>query len=90
VKKPIYEIYAIKEKIFHMVLDNYSVHKSNYIKIVAEILNINLIPLPTTYSSDLNPIEDVWRVIKKHVSNKFISTGKKIVNLYIGKIFTKQ
>ncbi|MBV1755002.1 MAG: transposase, partial [Methanobacterium sp.] len=43
-------------------LDNYSTHKAVLVKKVAEILNINLIYLPE-YSPDLNPIEDVWRVI---------------------------
>ena len=41
------------------------------------------------YSSDLNIIEDVWRIIKKHVSNKFIESGKDIVNLYISKFYEK-
>jgi len=75
-----------EEKKLNILIDNYSVHKSEYIEIIAEILNINLIPLPT-YSPDLNPIEDVWRIIKKFVSNKFIKTGKDIVNLYITKFY---
>ena len=60
----------------------------HYIEEVAEILNINLIFLPT-YSPDLNPIEDVWRIIKKYVSNKFIKSGKDIVNLYKSKFYEK-
>ena len=75
-----------KEKVLHLVLDNYSVHHSVYIEKVAEILNIILIFLPT-YSPDLNPIEDVWRIIKKYVSNKFIKSGKDIINLYISKFY---
>ena len=31
-----------KEKVFNIVLDNYSVHLAAYIEEVAEILNINL------------------------------------------------
>jgi transposase len=79
----IYEL-CQKEKKLNILLDNYSVHHSAYTKEIAEILNINLIPLPA-YSPDLNPIEDIWRIIKKFVSNKFIETGKDIVNLYITK-----
>ena len=75
-----------KEKVFHLILDNYSVHHSAYIEHIGKILNLNLIFLPT-YSPDLNPIEDVWRIIKKFVSNKFIKTGKDIVNLYISKFY---
>jgi transposase len=75
-----------KEKLFNLILDNYSVHHSAYVEQISEILNINLIFLPT-YSPDLNPIEDVWRIIKKYVSNKFIKSGKDIVNLYISKFY---
>ena len=78
--------YVKKKRFLILYLDNYSVNHSIYIEQVAEILNINLIFLPT-YSSDLNPIEDVWRIIKKYVSNKFIKSGKNIVNLYISKFY---
>ena len=84
-KLDIYDI-CQKQKRLNIVLDNYSVHHSAYIEQVAEILNINLIFLPA-YSPDLNPIEDVWRIIKKYVSNKFIKSGKDIVNLYISKFY---
>jgi transposase len=75
-----------KEKKLNIILDNYSVHLSDYIEKVAEILNINLIFLPA-YSPDLNPIEDIWRIIKKYISNKFIKSGKNIVDLYISKFY---
>ena len=75
-----------KEKVLNIILDNSPTHHSDYIEIVAEMLNINLIFLPT-YSPDLNPIEDIWRIIKKFVSNKFIKNGKDIVDLYISKFY---
>ena len=64
-----------KKKKLNIILDNYSVHHPGYIEQVVKIVNINLIFLPT-YSPDLNPIEDIWRIIKKHVSNKFIKSEK--------------
>jgi transposase len=42
-----------------------------------------------TYSSDLNPIEDVWRIIKKFISNKFIKNGEETVPIYITKLYEK-
>lgn len=47
-----------------LVLDNYSTHKSKFIKEIAEILNIILIYLPP-YSPHLNPIEQIWRILKE-------------------------
>jgi len=70
-----------KEKRMHIVLDNYSVHHAHLIKSIAEILNINLIYLPTSFP-ELNPIEDVWRVIKKAVSKEFIESKKHLEELY--------
>ena len=74
------------EKMINLILDRYSVHLSAYIEQLAEILNINLIHLPP-YSPDLNPIEDVWRLIKKYISNKFIKSGQDIVDHYIDKFY---
>ena len=70
-----------KEKRIHIVLDNYSVHHSKLTKCVTEILNINLIYLPKN-SPELNPIEDVWRMIKKETSNKFINSKKQLEEMY--------
>ncbi|MDR0911013.1 MAG: transposase [Methanobrevibacter sp.] len=75
-----------EEKKLNLILDNYPTHQSEFIEQIAKTLNINLIFLPP-YSPDLNPIEDVWRVIKKHISNKFIKTGKEIVNFYITQFY---
>ena len=74
--KEIKEIFN-NEPIIHIVLDNYSVHHTPLIKNISEILNINLIFLPTK-SPDLNPIEDVWRVGKKEVYNENIQDEKHL------------
>ena len=51
------------EKRICLILDNYSTHRSKFIQEVAKILNITLIYLPP-YSPHLNPIEQVWRILK--------------------------
>jgi transposase len=57
-----------KEKRIVMVLDNHSANISNLAKDVAKFLNIKLIHLPR-YSPKLNPIEQVWRAMKKKISS---------------------
>ena len=47
----------------------------------AEILNINLIFL-SPYSPDLNPIEDVWRVIKKTIYKTLYNSKKELIKLF--------
>ena len=59
-----------KEKRIIIILDNYSVHKANLVILAAKILNIKLIYLPV-HSPHLNPIEQVWKSIKK-VYGKFL------------------
>ena len=57
-----------KEKRIVMTLDNHSANLSNLSKDVAKFLNIKLIYLPP-YSPKLNPIEQVWRAMKKKISS---------------------
>ena len=52
----------------------------------AKILNINLIFL-TPYSPDLNPIEDVWRVIKKIIYKTLYYTKKELIKLFKNKYY---
>lgn len=54
-----------------IILDNYPVHKAKLAEKASEILNIHLIPLPP-YSPKLNPIEQVWRIIKRELSKIYI------------------
>lgn len=80
------------EKRIVIILDNYSAHKSKIAKKFAKFLNIKLIFLPT-HSPKLNPIEQVWRAMKKKISSidfkcieKLI---KKLKNLYYIKVKQK-
>ena len=51
--------------------DNFNSHKANYTKKIAEDISINLVFLPK-YSPDLNPIEYIWKSIKRVISRSFI------------------
>ncbi|MCC7554294.1 MAG: transposase [Methanobacteriaceae archaeon] len=51
-----------------MILDNYSAHISKLARRIAKFLNIKFIFLPI-YSPKLNPIEQVWRSMKKRISS---------------------
>lgn len=74
-----------KEERICLILDNYSTHRSKFIQEVAKILNITLIYLPT-YSPHLNPIEQIWRILKRKLkqykleSEEFLNN--KIIQIY--------
>ncbi len=75
-----------------IILDNYSAHKSKIAKKFAKFLNIKLIFLPT-HSPKLNPIEQVWRAMKKKISSidfeNIEKLIKKLKNLYYVEIKQK-
>ena len=60
-----------KETKIIIILDNYPVHKAQLVQKASKILNIQLILLPP-YSPKLNPIEQVWRIIKRELSKIYI------------------
>lgn len=75
------------EKRIVMILDNYSAHISHLAKRVAKFLNIKFVFLPT-HSPKLNPIEQVWRSMKKKISSidfKSIIELSKKLNFYFNK-----
>lgn len=54
-----------------LVLDNFNSHRSNVTIDFAEEIGIELVFLPP-YSPDLNPLEFIWKSIKKIISKEFI------------------
>lgn len=63
-----------------LILDNFSSHKAKITRKYAEDHGINLIYLPP-YSPDLNPIEFIWKSIKREVSCEFIRDVEHMKNL---------
>ena len=60
---------ANPEKRIVIILDNFRTHHARKVREEAEKLNISLVYLPP-YSPDLNPIENVWKSVKRAVSEK--------------------
>ncbi len=58
---------ANPEKRIVVILDNFRTHHAKKVREGAEKLNIVLVYLPP-YSPDLNPIENVWKSVKRVVS----------------------
>lgn len=80
--------YISQERTIHLFLDKYSSNRSNLVKSVAKLLNINLIYLPP-YSPHLNPIEQVWRLIKHELKHHYIYSEDYMKHITI-KEFYKQ
>ncbi len=63
------------------VLDNYRPHRNQDLKKVCKILNIILIHLPP-YFPQLNPIEQVWKSIKRIIYTTFVETKEELIKLF--------
>lgn len=63
-----------------LVLDNFATHKSKKVKEKASELNIELIYLPP-YSPDLNPIEYLWKNIKRIISISSIESKNELLKI---------
>jgi transposase len=60
-----------------VVLDNFSSHRATAVHDAAEALGIVLVHLPP-YSPDLNPIEFIWKSIKRVISRTFIGSRDEL------------
>jgi transposase len=65
-----------------IVMDNYKSHKAGDVMKEAEKLGIELVFLPP-YSPDLNPIEYIWKSIKKIISTMFIRHINDMRNVFM-------
>jgi transposase len=63
-----------------MVLDNFPSHKASLTKEKAEELGIVLVFLPP-WSPDLNPIEQLWRCLKREVSVAFFRSEEEFLSI---------
>jgi len=63
-----------------LVLDNFATHKAKSVRELAQKLNILLIYLPP-YSPDLNPIEFLWKSIKRIISIAEIENKDELMDI---------
>jgi len=61
-----------------LILDNFATHKAKKVHERAKILNIELIFLPP-YSPDLNPIEFIWKSMKRFISIRSIENTVELI-----------
>ena len=69
-----------KGKIIVLVLDNSKTHHASKTVTKAKELKMKLVFLPP-YSPDLNPIEFMWKTIKREVSVRFIQSKEQLRNI---------
>lgn len=69
------------ERRLNLIIDNAKIHKAQITKIVADILNINIVYLPV-YSPFLNPIEKVWADIKKEMYTEEFDTLNDLITIF--------
>ena len=74
------------EKEIVIILDNYQPHKNTEFKKACEILKIKLIYLPP-YCPHLNPIEQVWRTVKRVVHTSFFDTKEELIKIFNDEFF---
>jgi putative transposase len=69
-----------------LILDNFSSHRSKLVIEFAEVHNIILVFLPS-YSPDLNPIEQIWRAIKREISKIFVQDLSHLIAIIVEEFY---
>lgn len=69
------------EKRIVLIADNYAVHRARLVKEACIVLNIKIVLLPTN-SPQLNPIEQVWKSIKKFMSHFYLDNLEQMKQLF--------
>ena len=69
-----------------LIADNYTVHRATLVKEACEVLNIKFVLLPTN-SPQLNPIEQVWKSIKKYLSQFYLDDLEEMKQLFINEFY---
>ena len=64
------KIRILSQKQIYIILDNASYHKSDTLKEIFKKYDCRMLFLPP-YSPELNPIEQTWSHIKKHLRNHY-------------------
>ena len=62
-----------------VILDNFSSHRTENVAITAETLDIELVFLPP-YSPQLNPIELIWKSIKRVISRTIVKDQEMMID----------
>ena len=65
------------ERTIVLIWDNAKAHLSRLVRRTAQLLDIILVFLPP-YSPDLNPIEFIWKSIKKEISSRFLMCKEEV------------
>ena len=69
------------EKEIVIILDNYKPHHNTQFKKFCELLKIKLIYLPA-YTPWYNPIEQVWKSIKRIIYDPTITEREKLISIF--------
>ena len=69
------------ERKLNIVLDNARIHTSKVVEMTCDILNINLVFLPP-YCPFLNPIENLWKDVKKEIYNSFYTKLEELIEIF--------
>lgn len=71
-----------------LLVDNFATHKAKRVMEKAKELNILLIYLPP-YSPDLNPIEYLWKSIKRIISISKINSRNELIEIVAGSFYSQ-